>query len=725
MNTQNNFSIQNTVINTPNMPFYDFQDYNTLCINACMGIGKTGTLYDYIKYNMNKKILIVSFRVTLEEKYADDLPDFNIYNKIKGTIQSDVYNHLIIQIDSLYRIRGNYDLIVFDEFTYTMSHLITSCKTRTNVYDCLEQLLYNDNKMIFMDAFLDNEIVEWISKYNNRKINFIKNKYSIHDDKKIISYKHDISNFIKEIKLTLKNKQKIVIASNNKVELFNIERIIKKNYPNLKKLFISRETKEKYDIKEWNNVDVLAYTPTITAGVSFTNERFDKVFGLFCNSTSPADMSIQQLFRVRNISTKEYHLCCKTTGKRDYPLDDKKIEEYIINNEKCLVSGVKGIKLDYIKDEIKKDSYFYLYKYIQKKIFKSNNNYISYMIELLKEQGIVHFKENCLYNKEDTKKYNKEYKEYRSEMKDLECEEIVNRPLINDEEAKEKRKDHNKNNEDIQILKKHDFLNITKIANNLLNKDIYKKYHHHTSKLYNLCQIKTFDDIYDTFNKRLNIYIKKSKEEKNIKRLHLPKKLEKRIFANDIITELGFKNVFDINQINLDRNKVINYIKSNHKELELLFTTNLHDWDNIIKNDTKYFSKIMRYLNDRIYSIFKVRIVENKKTKKHYIKGLDFWDDNSVTYKNPILIEHIKQKEEDFIQNDAAEEFINKFILDNNITGLNDVPVEHHPDYIPPTDYTNMYKYKSQNLCDLCNIQEPCRWLVEEGINYCEDCHWQ
>ncbi|MHC5804517.1 hypothetical protein ACYTX7_09945, partial [Streptococcus pyogenes] len=82
----------------------------------------------------------------------------------------------------------------------------------------------------------------------------------------------------------------------------------------------------------------LGYTPTITAGISFTEKRFDKIFGLFCNNTSPADMSIQQLFRVREISTNEYHLCCKITGKKDYPTDDKDIEKYILDNEKCLVS---------------------------------------------------------------------------------------------------------------------------------------------------------------------------------------------------------------------------------------------------------------------------------------------------------------------------------------------------------------------------------------------------
>lgn len=691
------FSIQlpmeHIIINDETMPPYKFGRYNTLIIKAVMGLGKTNALYDYININKNKSILIVSFRVTLEEKYSDDLPEFCIYNKINGNIEPQQYPHMIIQIDSLHRIRGNYDIVVFDEFTYTVSHLITSCKTREKVYECMKQVIKENNKTIFMDAFIDEEIIDWISKFPNRKIKYIENKYTIHSDKKVISYKYDINNFIKSLKESLKNNEKIVIASNNKTELKNIENIINKNFPKLRKLFITKETKNKYNIKEWKNLDVLAYTPTITAGVSFTDKRFDKVYGLFCNNTSPADMSIQQLFRVRNIYMNEYHICCKITGKKDYPLDDEGIEKYIIDNEKCLVSGVKGIKLDYIKNEIKKDKYFYLYKYIQKKIFKSNNEYMEYMIELLKLQGIKDISFNCTFNKEETKIYNKEYREYRAEMKDLECEMIVNSPLIDDETEKEIEKDYNKTYEQVLTLKKHTFLKLSKISHDVLTKDVYKKYNKNISQLYNICYMHCFkDNIYEHFNKRLNIYLKNNVEESTIKRLHHDKKLEKRIYANDIVLALGFNSVFDSQEINIDKNTIINYILNNYKNLEMLFGTNKHDWEDIINNDNKYFSRIMRYLNDRIHSIFKLRIVLNKKSKKYYIKGLDYWNDDTVTYKNPVLINHIIDKNNEFYLddeiNDIAKEMKDE---DPDIIIENDEQNNFDENYIPPNQY--IYDY--------------------------------
>ncbi|KAI9243129.1 hypothetical protein BY458DRAFT_561282 [Sporodiniella umbellata] len=93
----------NIILNQPIMPYYDFQQYNTLCIKACMGLGKTNTLYDFIKYNMDKSILIVSFRISLEEKYAKDLPIFTFYKDTKGLIESSLHDKLIIQIDSLWK----------------------------------------------------------------------------------------------------------------------------------------------------------------------------------------------------------------------------------------------------------------------------------------------------------------------------------------------------------------------------------------------------------------------------------------------------------------------------------------------------------------------------------------------------------------------------------------------------------------------------------------------
>lgn len=685
----------------PFMPNYEFMpNINTLCIKACMGLGKTNTLYEFINRKTYHSVLIISFRVTLEKKYMEDLPDFELYSDFKGKITSEEHPYTIIQIDSLHRVKSHYDLIILDEITYGFSHLITSCKRREPVYECLTQLLHDNNRIIAMDAFLDDNIVNWLSSFENRKINFIENIYSIHTDKSIVSYKHDINNFVKEIEISLKKKEKIVIASNNKKELKNIENIINNKFKKCKKLFITKESENKDDISLWKDMDVVAYTPTITAGISFIEKHFDKCFGLFINSSSPADMAVQQLFRVRNISSGEYHICCKIKGKKDYPINDNDIDDYIIKGETCLVSGVDGIKLDYINDTIKKDRYYYLYKIIQKKIFKSNNNFMEYMIELLKEQGIKRISYNCTYNKEETKKYNKEYREYTKYMNEIEAEEICSKEPITEEYAEELREKYNKTNDEILTLKRHNFVNLSKISNELLNKDIYIKFSKYNKILYNIGYVYAFkDNLLENLNKRIN-YIENNTKNSTINRLHKNKKFEKIVYANDILIKIGFNTLFTNEEIEINKEIIKKYILEHGENLEILFRTNKHNWKDIIEKDDKYFNKIMRYLNDRLNSIYKIRVILNKKSNKYYIKGLDFWDDNSITYKNKDLINEIRNTEKELYEQENFEkelmELLNAPLENENIN--NSKCIKCGSDTIFGNEYCVKHKFEKLNF---------------------------
>lgn len=702
-----------TVINAPTMPFYDFgKDYDTLCIQATMGLGKTVTLYDFMKYNLGtryKSCLIVSFRRSLCYKYASDLPSFQLYENIKKyTIETESNPYVIIQIDSLKRIRDSYELIIFDEYIYIMDQLICSARDRKKCFDVLEQIYQEDNHIIFMDAMFQEFWIEYISTYR-KKINFIINNYNIHKDKKIVNYGNDEIGIINKIKKSLDNNENIVIASNSKEKLRVINNILynDKKYNKLKHLCIIKESKEKYNINEWNKVRILSYSPSIVAGVSFTEKHYDRFFGLFCNSSAIAEMSIQQMFRVRNISSNEYNLCFTVSGKNDYPENDEDIKKLILKEDKCLVNGLTNININYIKNEIIEDNYFKLFLIIQKMRFLSCNNYEKRMLDLLKLQGINNiskYNSNDIKGRKELNKIKKETKKYYQEQEAIRIENAIYRTQDEIDIIKDK---NIKTDEEIYELKKYSLVNTFKINPNELKKDTILTYNKSGKQLWNLAYVNAYGkDFINAINKRLNYEEKKCDKEDISYRLSRDRKYEKIALCENFVRYLGFENSLDNKYINIDKNKFRDYLYENHERFELLYKCKKID-ENIF-NDKKWYFKCKAYLNSRIYSTFRIRIVEDRKSKKFYIKGLNFWND-VITYKNKYIIEEIKNNEKYMYEQDKFDDMLLDFINENFINEKNKEDVSEDI-----TDNNNNGK------CLNCNNKAL---LIENVyLEYCENC---
>ncbi|RCH82045.1 hypothetical protein CU098_006731, partial [Rhizopus stolonifer] len=90
------------------------------------------------------------------------------------------------------------------------------------------------------------------------------------------------------------------------------------------------------DMENWDKYDIIGYTPTIVAGISFEKKHFDLCYGYFINSSSCAELSVQQLFRVRDLRDKTIHLCVEVNGKKDYPTERDNVREYILDRNKNL-----------------------------------------------------------------------------------------------------------------------------------------------------------------------------------------------------------------------------------------------------------------------------------------------------------------------------------------------------------------------------------------------------
>lgn len=60
--------------------------------------------------------------------------------------------------------------------------------------------------------------------------------------------------------------------------------------------------------ESWKDIDVLIYTGTLTAGISFELEHFDCLIGIYAKKTASPLAFTQGLHRVRNLKEKQMYL---------------------------------------------------------------------------------------------------------------------------------------------------------------------------------------------------------------------------------------------------------------------------------------------------------------------------------------------------------------------------------------------------------------------------------
>lgn len=109
---ENNYPIDNVYkYNEKTMQTYKFTgNFDCLLVKANMRVGKTKNIHKLFKDY--KKILIVTFRISLCEDLADKF-DFYLYNKEEtNEINLDLYDKVVCQINSLGKIVGKFNLLV-------------------------------------------------------------------------------------------------------------------------------------------------------------------------------------------------------------------------------------------------------------------------------------------------------------------------------------------------------------------------------------------------------------------------------------------------------------------------------------------------------------------------------------------------------------------------------------------------------------------------------------
>ena len=308
------FEVKQNTINNRYIECDEFNMSQTLnendvvFIKSPMGTGKSWTLKRI--FGKYKSILYLSCKRAFASAMFQEFKNNGFINYDDVIPKSNIKNHdkIICSVESIQHCRDKYDLVIIDEsesiadnLTGEMFKKNNPIQGATTMYD----IIYNSNKHLVMDAFISQRSFKFIAdilETKTKNIYYLKNMFQ-YKQRKYLEYTKKNA-FIYAIKTDLDAGKRVVVVCGSKNLANQIVNECKKYdinyYHSGKKLNLNVKVNE-----EWKNCNLLLYTPTITAGISYDNEEypFDKLYIYSVNKGSTHFRNIIQAHkRVRHFN---------------------------------------------------------------------------------------------------------------------------------------------------------------------------------------------------------------------------------------------------------------------------------------------------------------------------------------------------------------------------------------------------------------------------------------
>lgn len=338
-----------------------FELARTLVVHAAMKMGKTKALRAFVdRYFASKLrrdiIRYVSFRQTFSGNVKEKFADFTLYSDVAGPLSQD---RLIVQVESMHRLEVGIeppDLLILDEcesiFEQFDSGLLRSFNES---FAKFQYLIKHSKHVICMDAGVSDRTyrvlaairgAEGLLYHACKYQNALGDKYWLTSDR---------GRWFAMLYTSLGKNERVAISISSLVEARAIEAGIRKKFPDkVVKLYSSEtlqsEKREHFaDVnKYWSQCDILMYTPTVSAGVSFELRHFDRCFGYFTDQSCPVETCMQMIGRIRDVATREYCVFLSATGA-SLPVDIEEIRTGVYQRRENLMKTFDetGLRVEY------------------------------------------------------------------------------------------------------------------------------------------------------------------------------------------------------------------------------------------------------------------------------------------------------------------------------------------------------------------------------------------
>ena len=301
----------------------------TLAVRAQMKLGKTRQLREYIDREYPAAaacppvIRFVTFRQTFSKSMQQGaFADFELYSDHTGDLDPVRFPRLIVQAESLHRLPMPAapeppDLLVLDEAESILAQFNSGLHRRFNAsFAMFQWLVANSARVVVMDANLGDRTLNVLLGMRPAHPPFFHwNQYS-RAATDSYAFTADLGLWLDHLYCRLAAGQRVVIPTNSLAEAEAFEAGIRERFPDKAVRLYSSKTSQADKARHfadvhthWGCLDVLIYTPTVSAGVSFELKHFDALFGYFVDSSCDVETCRQMLGRVRDIRTGDHVLC--------------------------------------------------------------------------------------------------------------------------------------------------------------------------------------------------------------------------------------------------------------------------------------------------------------------------------------------------------------------------------------------------------------------------------
>jgi hypothetical protein len=349
-----------------------------IVLKSNMGTGKTYCVSQCInEIDWATAIGLISFRISLAEKYADDFKNFVCYNTKKEKVIDDA--KWICQADSLYRIKSTepLDILILDEVDQLRKHMTATTFMRNSNYlanrASLKHIIKTAKQIIIMSANITKADINWIESMrvavSNATAIVITNTY-ISESRKInmVSKLRVIESAINDYK----QKRKFVIAHNGstvKQEALKRQILlstIEFNSIDDDILVINSETMLDDNVKEaLKNPNLnfakyagIIYSPSVQSGLSYdVKNTIHSIYGIFGNCSNSSNDICQMLHRIRHPISNELKVCIEmfnfgtpkptTTDAMMRSLKTARSHIYSQNKESDIMAILERIPFEY------------------------------------------------------------------------------------------------------------------------------------------------------------------------------------------------------------------------------------------------------------------------------------------------------------------------------------------------------------------------------------------